>query len=159
MPNRKIRIHSQCLTSKKSTGFESQHTRFTRTARTAYRRNAKVARLKRGKTVRWTQTTQLSRPMAGPVLPYLPTALQLNRATVALSLAGRLSRRDGGGWGVGGCWSWHVPRCARLLLSPPLFPAPAPPRPTVKALHVEGWDPPVSAGLPLRLPARSVQNA
>ena len=83
--------------------------------------------VEKGKTVRWTQTTQLSRPMAGPVLPYLPTALQLNRATVALSLGGRLSRRDGGGWGVGGCWSWDVPRCARLLLSPPLFPVPTPP--------------------------------
>ena len=47
IPNRKIRIHSQCLTSKKSTGFESQCTRFTRTARTAYRGNTKVVRLKR----------------------------------------------------------------------------------------------------------------
>ena len=39
--------------------------------------------VEKGKTVRWTQTTQLSRPMAGPVLPYLPTALQLNRTPMA----------------------------------------------------------------------------
>jgi hypothetical protein len=102
IPNRKIRIHSQHRTCKKSTGLEASA--FEPCAVHAHRthglpRKHESGTVERRMTVRWTQATQLSRPMAGPVLQYLPTALQLNRAAVALSLAGWLSRRDDGGWG------------------------------------------------------------
>ena len=66
-------------------------------------------------------------------------------------LAGRLSRRDGGGWGVGGCWSLYVPRCARLLPSPPLFPVPTPPTYSPSPTHrgvgpsCVGWPSPSSS--------------
>jgi hypothetical protein len=99
MPNRKIRMHSQVLVLEAST--LEPHAVHTHRAH-GLPRKCESGTVEKGKTVRWTQTTQLSRPMAGPVLPCLPTALQLNRAPVALSLAGRLSRRDDGGWGSRG---------------------------------------------------------
>ena len=106
--------------------------------------------------MRWTQATQLSRPMAGPVLPHLPTALQLNRAAVALSLAGRLSRRDDGGWG-----SRVLLELARLTVRTPITitaPLPCAYTPSYSQSPTRrGVGPPVSPGLPLGRSVRSVQ--
>ena len=107
--------------------------------------------------MRWTQTTQLSRLMAGPVLPHLPTALQLNRAPIALSLAGRLSRRDDGGW-----WSGGLLELVRPTVRTPITitaPIPCTYTPSYSQSPTRrGAGPPVSPGLlPLGRLVRIIQ--
>ena len=156
MPNRKMRVHSQCSTCKKGTGFGSQCTRTARSARAPHAVHAhRTCGLPR-KYESGTQTTQLSRPMAGPVLPCLPTALQLNRAPVALSLAGRLSRRDEGGWGSRG-----LLELVRLTVRTPItinafLPCTYTPSYSQSPTR-RGVGPPVSPGLPLGRPVRCIQ--